>query len=490
MRRVRYYSALSAFAGALFLLQCTGSPFITPNPYGSSKYRPPLKPSADSTVTSTTPAKAPPALPADTFDFANAFADRPKPDQPAATDEFKSDTIINSDLAVNNFNPTSKGSLHKVRILLKRNIRRTTVYSVGKVDIHQGKGGPLKTASFSGRAQIIADAAGNIILTPQNAEPIRIFFPCTLQAYSEYSFVELDSLSLRGSLILAREPGGFSMLNYIDVEDYLRGVVPLEIGRGAIDVIEALKAQAIAARTYTYKRMEMNKGNAFDLTATVEDQVYGGAVAESRMCNEAIASTAGLVMVYRDSLISAYYHSTCGGRTAEINDVWNKSPEPYLKSIRDIAGNGQAYCCLAPNFTWTEVWTSGQLSAIIQKRGSQVFSSEQPFRGTIKSLRIIDRFECGRVKTLRITTTKGNFFCGGDKIRFALRRNSTGNPILRSDNFFIDIANPSTVKLSGKGYGHGVGMCQMGAIGRARNGQNYDQILKAYYAYIRVVPIQ
>jgi stage II sporulation protein D len=188
----------------------------------------------------------------------------------------------------------------------------------------------------------------------------------------------------------------------VDVENYLRGVVPLEVGRGSDEVMEAVKAQAVAARTYTYRKMQENAGSPFDCSATVSDQVYGGVTAESELCNRAIHVTDGEVMVYHDSLIYAYYHSTCGGRTANIEDVWNKSVVAYLRSVDD--GDGP-YCSQSGSFTWEEEWPMPQFSFIVNKYSREAFP-QNPCRGEMRDISIRSKFRCGRIRELCIRTSE------------------------------------------------------------------------------------
>ena len=282
------------------------------------------------------------------------------------------------------------------------------------------------------------------------------------------------------------EQGGFFCLeNLVNVEDYLSGVVPLEVGKGGAEVVEAIKAQAVAARTYTYRKMIDNAAAAFDLNATVADQMYGGANAESALCSKAIRDTRGIVMTSHDSLIYAYYHSTCGGRTANIEDVWSKLPFSYLRSVNDENGWDGAFCSKSPSFAWEERWPIARLSTIVARFSSETFP-QNACSGDVRGVSIDSRFDCGRVRRCTVHTSKGDFSYGGDKIRFIFRRDLPGFPILKS-SIITDVSlRDGNIVFKGKGYGHGVGLCQTGALGRARSGQNYLQILKAYYTGIDI----
>jgi stage II sporulation protein D len=190
-------------------------------------------------------------------------------------------------------------------------------------------------------------------------------------------------------------------------------------------------------------------------------------------------------MVYGDSLISAYYFSTCGGKTANIEDVWNKKKQPYLRSINDYNEKGEAYCAFSRFYSWEESWSISRISAILRRYSGETFPDD-PASGTVKDICIESRFDCGRVKSCQIKTSTGRFTYGGDKLRFVLRRDSGENPILRSASITAVTIGDGRVTIRGTGNGHGVGMCQSGAIGRARAGQTFEQILKAYYTGVEL----
>jgi len=372
---------------------------------------------------------------------------------------------------------------HTVRIALQINIQKSVIYSIGSLNICAGQ----KVAGQTCKGRIVISS-----IKKQNGKPsvnletskksnLIVFLPCTLQALSSQNFFELNENSFRGSIIIAEgEDNTFSIVNYCNVEEYLRGVVPLEIGKRSQKEIDAVKAQAIAARTYTYKKMVERQNKPFDMYSSIKDQVYGGINAEEPSCDHAILSTKGVVLVYNNELIYSYYHSTCGGMTANIHDVWNSGKIiPYLKSVEDIDSNGKEYCSISSKFTWSVSWKPSVLASIINMFSAKM--NKKLIQGSIKSLNVVNRFSCGRISKLLITTTTNSYTFSGDNIRFALRRNEKNNPILYSSKFKIVENNHNDIRIEGKGYGHGIGMCQMGAIGRARSGQLYNEILQTYY---------
>jgi stage II sporulation protein D len=375
-----------------------------------------------------------------------------------------------------------------IRVALRQNVTKARFLSAGQIDILGGARG----VSARGDLTVEISGAGERLMCENKVNgKWECALPCTLLSKNELNIIDYNGAGYRGSMILfAERRGSFTVVNFTLVEDYLRGVVPLEIGHRRPEEAEAVKAQAIAARTYTYKKVIEKHDQGFDLFPTISDQVYGGVAAEYPLCNEAILSTVDRVMVCRDSLIYAYYHSTCGGKTANIEDVWeNKQPVSYLRSIDDIDEQGAAFCGFSASYFWEDAWPRSTLSSIVGKYSREVFP-QNAAAGAIKDLAVSSRFSCGRARVLAVTTPSGTFRYGGDKIRFILRRNKSGFPILRSA-LITDISTSSgSIVVKGRGYGHGVGMCQYGAIGRARAGQSCEHILKAYYTGVELRKIE
>lgn len=288
----------------------------------------------------------------------------------------------------------------------------------------------------------------------------------------------------RGGWAVLSTDSGLAVINVVHIEDYLKGVVPHEIGRLKREEIEALKVQAIAARTYAYSHIGSRKSQGFDIYADTRDQVYSGKDGEDSLANEAILVTAGLVVKYNGKMIETYYHSTCGGRT-ESMEVWGQESKPYLLPISDSA-NGKAFCEFSRMMSWKETYTRTELAALLQKnaadaRADRVF----PF-SKVDQILVTEKFPGGRVKRLVVFTDNGSFEVFGDRTRWLFAR---GGKILPGALFTI-AQSGNTFTLTGSGYGHGIGMCQMGTRARAKAGQNFEEILKAYYTDVQIQLIQ
>jgi stage II sporulation protein D len=310
--------------------------------------------------------------------------------------------------------------------------------------------------------------------------------PLVVRAVTPGSFVTYGGKRYRGELLVQTTDSGILVVNRLSVESYLRGVVPLEIGNRQAGEEAAVEAQAVAARSYSYIHMAKSEGQAFDMYATVQDQVYGGVDAEKPIADAAIASTNGMVLRYGGRIVNTLYHSTCGGSTAEVQEVWWREPnQPYLQRVSDrIPGTDKFYCDPSPRFRWTVAFDRAQLRATLEKYLSQYSPAPSGSLGSITAVRIDGRTPSDRVASMTVQTSGGSYTVRGNDVRFVFR--PQGTTILNSTYFTAESrVGPSgeveSLTLNGGGYGHGIGMCQWGAIGRARAGQNYRTILTTYY---------
>jgi len=322
--------------------------------------------------------------------------------------------------------------------------------------------------------------------------------------------VQQGSLSYRGEFLVVGSPvgQGLTLVNAVDLESYLKGVVPWEIGRYPEDKLAAMQAQAVAARTYTISHLNARRRRGFDLFASVMDQVYKGAKDEDKVCNLAIETTVGEVLRHQGREIEAYYSGCCGGVSSELHEVWARTELPYLASAPDVPAPGSTDFCAGSKYShWRTTWTVSELEAILAEtlpaylgwvaasppRGvwaGRLFEpatpqSDSAVPGRLKNLQILDTTTSGRVAELAVTTEAGVYYVRGDRTRWVLRP-ADGHPfILRSALFALELerdgAELTGVAVRGRGYGHGIGLCQSGALGRAAAGQNYREILAHYY---------
>jgi stage II sporulation protein D len=297
------------------------------------------------------------------------------------------------------------------------------------------------------------------------------------------SFIIWNGKKYRGVLVITKTDSGFLVVNHLPMDSYLKGVVPLEIGNRTSAEMAAVQAQAVAARTYAYKHLTSSR--AFDMYATVQDQVYGGVDAEKPLSDTAITTTADVVVLYNGQPITTPYHSTCGGSTAAVSEVWYDQPDqPYLRPVSDrIPGTNNFYCDPSPRFSWTQSYDAAGLRTVMEKYLAAYTKAPKTGLGRITDISQQGRTPSGRVAALTVQTESGAYTLRGNDIRFVLR--DPKGAILNSTYFTLTKETSggqvSSLSVNGRGYGHGIGMCQWGAIGRARAGQNFRTILETYY---------
>jgi stage II sporulation protein D len=324
--------------------------------------------------------------------------------------------------------------------------------------------------------------------------------PLVLRAERTEDLALFNGRRYRGVLRFhpADDGRGVLVVNALAVEQYLRGVVPLEIGGGRSAAEQAaVEAQAVAARSYTYVRLAAAGGRAarhasYDVVASTADQVYGGVEAERAFSDAAVARTAGLVLTYGGRVVDAPYSSSCGGESASPDEVWRTGAQPYLRRVSDrIPGTDRYYCDPAPRFAWTRTLESAELDAALRQYLRNYTAVPAAGPGHATRLAVESRTATGRVGTLRIETETGRFVLRGNDVRYVLR--PSGGEILNSTYFSLEPEyGPGgvlrRVVIRGNGYGHGIGLCQWGAIGRARTGQDFRTILRTYYPGTDVGP--
>jgi stage II sporulation protein D len=276
-------------------------------------------------------------------------------------------------------------------------------------------------------------------------------------------FVWIGDKWYRGRTKVVSTSGGITAVNYVELDEYLYSVVGSEMPTSW--PLEALKAQAVTARSYALYQRQGSANTVFDVGNTTRWQVYHGIEKEAASTQAAVQETRGQVLTHNGQIINAVFHSSSGGHTANVEDVW-VTPLPYLRGVPDYDQDGNN------RFRWTETFNSDQMRARITDIGNIL--SFVPERMT----------DHGRVITMRVVGDAGEKRLSGDEIRRALGLNSTlfnvqiqGGQIASTDG----AVPPNQFVFNGGGYGHGVGMSQYGARGLAVQGSDYRQILSHYY---------
>jgi stage II sporulation protein D len=324
------------------------------------------------------------------------------------------------------------------------------------------------------------------LVRPDREEPVVAAAPVFIQPERETDLVTVDGKRYRGHLALQRGSVGVTVVNRVPLEWYVRSVTATELGFRAPGDRQAVLAQAVAARTYAVRYRGRRQALGFDLYPTDADQVYLGVEAEKPEVDEAVRLTAGLVLTFGGEPIEALFHSTCGHSTEAAAEVFrNEGGTPYLRAVSDRSGRGgnDYYCSISPRYRWREEWDGAALNAILAQTLPAVVGVAAQNLGRVTAVRVTKTTPTGRVRELVVETTGGSFTVPGWRSREVLR--PAADRQLYSSMFQLHEERRGTdlVRLvaAGAGAGHGVGMCQWGAVGRSRAGQRFDRILAAYY---------
>lgn len=338
----------------------------------------------------------------------------------------------------------------------------------------------------------------------ETSNPVKVVAPSELVTINGQTYRGIAEVGFNSS-------GTLAGINELSIEHYLYGVVPRELPPVPYAEVEAQKAQAIAARTYALSNMGKRSADGYDLLPTTSDQVYGGFGAEHPISNDAVDGTRGIVATYGGKLITAVFHSTSGGFTANNEDVWTAEATPYLRakhvaqkgndlkyvpaldiykkngsgeSLREVK-TGDFEADWSKYYRWHFEWTADEISEIV----GTYFNTEV---GRVLEINVTERSSSGRAAVIEFVTENGTFNEYKDRIRWALQYiNANGTPAVLLSTLFIiepikDEETNETIgyKVDGGGWGHGVGMSQVGAVGMAEKGYTYDVILKHFYTGI------
>jgi stage II sporulation protein D len=326
---------------------------------------------------------------------------------------------------------------------------------------------------------VVRDAAGKAIgeIAPMNAfvaQPSdgavaldRWKSPMIWVEPSEGGLTYIGDRWYRGKTLVIPTEKGLTAINYVDLEQYLYSVVGGEMGSSFPQ--EALKAQAVAARSYALFQRQNSRNSNFDVGDTPAWQVYDGVAKESAATLTAVNATEGQVLTYSNQIIEAVYHSSAGGCTENVEDVWSQAL-PYLRGVQSPDQG-------TPNFQWDVSFSIEELSQRIS--GVGLISGIEAEKRTPS---------CGRLDSIKITGDKGTRTLSGDDFRLALGLKSNLISTWKfitppSTNAGKDTAKPAAIifQLTGGGFGHGLGMSQWGAYNLALQGNTYQAILQRYY---------
>src|SRR6266571_1653046 len=339
-------------------------------------------------------------------------------------------------------------------------------------------GEPIGSIPVGTAWTVVADTPGVRLVKPDGSRSERRSGISAVNV-TENRFAMANGRRYRGRLNVVRDPAGLTLTNRVPVESYLAGVIGGEMGPRRPDERQAMLAQAVVSRTFALKNRGRWEPQGFDAWADVRDQVYRGVAAETPAVWEALRATAGEVLQYRGELIDAYFHSTCGFRTASLEEAFKTTGgRPYLRPVSDERSGGY-YCDISPRFRWREEWDATKLRAILSRTLPAVMNVGGDGLQRITDVEVSRTSQSGRVSELRIVFERGEVRVPEQDVRSVLRPEI--NRQLGSAAFQLSVTKDggqiARLVAAGAGWGHGVGLCQWGAIGRARAGQDYRSIL-------------
>ncbi|MFB3883459.1 MAG: SpoIID/LytB domain-containing protein [Armatimonadota bacterium] len=363
------------------------------------------------------------------------------------------------------------GSSDITTVRVGLNYGPTAVQSV-KVSGSGTGSGERATVVFSG--DLTASARGGEVIVRRDGESIPMGAWIELAPTGRDPWLELDNATYRGKLRIEPAPDGrLRVVNIVDIEDYVRGVVPNEMFAD----LEAYKVQAVVSRTYlVYVRDVEHKhaADGFDICTTGHCQVYRGVDSEQLLADDAVEATRGQVLTYQGKPIFSAYHSNAGGVTQTVDDAWPGSVRrnfPYLSQV-DSPYDGEvgAITRLGWCYRWEREVSAADLAKRLRNRGKDV--------GQVQDITILGTNNTGRVRGIEVVGASGRArFCTPTEVRELL-----GIP---SERFTIE-AGPAGFRMTGWGNGHGVGLSQHGAFGMSKAGYKCDQILGQYYRGVQL----
>ncbi|MFA5088416.1 MAG: SpoIID/LytB domain-containing protein [Candidatus Omnitrophota bacterium] len=270
----------------------------------------------------------------------------------------------------------------------------------------------------------------------------------------------------RGEIdIIKDSKGNFLVVNSLGIEEYVRGVLYHEVSHRW--PMEALKAQAVAARTYALDRMGKNIRQPFDVTSDIYSQVYGRKSAERYRTNIAVRQTEGRILTYRGKILPAYFHAACGGHTENAGELWNEDLPP-------LKGVPCPFCSHSPHSSWKRNFRLKDIQDKLNAKGYNL--------GLIKEINVTQRNQSGRIKKVEIVARDGRrVTISGKDFRAIVGPND-----LKSNHYEI-ILQGYYVDMIGQGWGHGVGLCQWGTLEMSRQKYSYSEILQYYYPGTEIV---
>ncbi len=337
----------------------------------------------------------------------------------------------------------------------------------------------IRVALIRGAETLRIEGTG-LLVTDGRGEPLRVELPLEVKRVrdgvavngrsvpglivSAPARVAVNGKGYRGVLEVSAADRGLLVINELPLEEYLIGLINCEISSAW--PMEAIKSQAVIARSYAIYQKQARRGAPYQLESSVLDQVYEGCDIEDSRAARGVQETAGEVLTYDDKVIQAFYHSNCAGHTENSKNVWGLAL-PYLRGVPC------QYCLDANPINWEQILPLKKVEAALRAAGFQVAG--------LRELKVQGRNESGRAQEVLASGAKGKTAT----IPAVAFRKALGYGVVKSTKFEIRMSGEDAL-ISGSGSGHGVGLCQWGAKQRALDGFQYREILSYYYPGVKL----
>lgn len=309
-----------------------------------------------------------------------------------------------------------------------------------------------------------------VFVPPNKIRLLGKIYELPIKLYSEGKVKINDNIYPGEIEVFSKNGKTVSLLNILDVETYLYGVLPYEIESSWTE--EMLKVQAIIARTYTIINLNRHKDEGFDLCSTVHCQVYKGINEDMELrIKKAVDSTKGFVVVdeKNEDLVITYYHAACGGATENVSEIW-----PEVKDVKTLSGVKCDFCKNSPYYEWDYSFDIEKFVIKLKVNGYNIGDK-------IKNILVLSKTNHGRIKNLQIVGNKNTVEISGETLRRILGYNN-----LKSTKIYKIEVKDNKIYFYGKGWGHGVGLCQWGANELTKQGKSFKEVIEYYYPKTKI----
>ena len=351
--------------------------------------------------------------------------------------------------------PQDLKALSKIRILVQRDKPQVQVSAPASFEVLDDQGHSVARGAKLDGATV--KPAGQGIQWWSQVVPTRFL---VVKSMGNGIRVGASGIYRDEVLIFKNSRGTLDVINKLELDDYLKGVIPFE--GNPKWALESLKAQAVVSRTFALTKMLVRQKEEYDVSAGFMSQVYAGKQIENERTSQAVDATRGEVLLYKGKIFPAYYHSTCGGATTAADLVWRVKPLPPLGGVEC------KFCQRSPHYKWEAVVTPAEIKEKLAKQ-------EMPVQDVL-GIRTDKIDRTGRAHKLVIQSTWTEKIVDADAFRVWV------DPMRLKSNLITKIAlRDGAFIFKGRGWGHGVGMCQYGMKYLGELGYDYQKILEYYY---------